>query len=177
MPAGPPARKRPSRSPEDDYREKARHEARRVARRLKQAGHPAPPGDPASGVVIVVSQPVGPRLLNALQRSLEAVNLPDAYATWSSTGLLLEEILALQPSVLAAIGPEAARSVDSLNYPLSQRSFSEAATGEFFSWTASTAGLSLPALAPALDDERAKKSFWRAFLTLRQLPTPDPRNP
>lgn len=169
MSTGHPARKRPPRSPQDDYRQKTRHEARHVAQLLKEAGHPEPLGDPTSGLLIVVSQPIGPRLVDALERSLEAVNLPEAYVTWSSTSLLREEILSLQPSTLVSVGPEAARDIDSLDYPLARDSFSEAAVGEFFSWTGSTSGLALPALAPALDDERAKKSFWHAFLALQRL--------
>lgn len=160
------------RSPEDDYRKKAAGEALGIARRLKTAGHPAPLGDPASGIVILVDQPVGPRLLGALQRSLEVVSLSESYVTWSSTGLLLEEILAIQPSVLVSIGPGADLEIDALDYPLSRSSFSDAPHGAWFSWTSSTVGLSLPALAPALDDEEAKRIFWRTFLTLQKLPTP-----
>jgi hypothetical protein len=159
------------RNPEDDYRKKAAREAAGVARRLTRAGHPAPLGDPASGLLIVVEQPIGPRLLEALQRSLEAVKLPDAYVTWASTGLLLEGILSLQPSVLISIGPGAAREVDSLDYPLVRNPFSDVLHGTWFSWTSSVSGLSLPALAPALEDDEAKRIFWRAFLTLQNLPT------
>ena len=157
------------RSPEHDYSKKVAQEAQGIARRLKRAGHPAPLGDPASGILIVVDQPVGPRVLNAVQRSLETVKISDAYVSWASTGLLLEEILSLQPSALISVGPGAARDIDSLNYPLSKSFFSDATYGVWFSWTSNVHGLSLPALAPALDDERAKKSFWRAFLALRKL--------
>lgn len=165
-----PANKPAVRSPGDDYRKKAIQEATGIARRLKQAGHPAPLGDPASGLVVVVDQPVGPRLVEALQRSLEAVKLPDSYVTWSSTGLLLEEILCLQPSVLVSIGPGSGQDIDALNYPLSQNSFSEATPGVWFPWTKSVSGLSLPGLAPALEDDAAKKTFWRAFLALQKPP-------
>ncbi|MGB3632677.1 MAG: hypothetical protein WA982_01410 [Rubrobacteraceae bacterium] len=158
------------RSPEDDYRKKAAREALGIARRLKQAGHPTPLGDPASGIVIVVDQPVGPRLIEALQKSLETIKLSESYVTWSSTGVLLEEILSLQPSALISIGHEADHEIDGLDYPLSRSSFSDAVHGAWFPWTSSVAGLSLPALAPALDDEGAKKIFWRAFLTLQKLP-------
>lgn len=158
------------RSPEDDYRKKAAQEATGIARRLKNAGHPAPPGDPASGLVVVVEQPIGPRLLKALERSLETVKLPNAYVTWASTGLLMEEILSLQPSVLVSIGPGAAREIDALNYSLARNVFSDAPHGAWFTWTSSVSGLALPALAPALEDEGAKRTFWRAFLTLQKLP-------
>ena len=160
------------RSPVGDYHKKVTQEALGMARRLKQAGHPTPLGDPTSGVMVVVDQPIGPRVLDALRVSLETVKLLDAYVTWTSTGLLLEEVLSLQPSVLVSLGPEAARELDALNYSLSQNSFSDATQGAWFSWTSSAYGLSLPALAPALDDEGAKRTFWRAFLALREFPTP-----
>lgn len=119
--------------------------------------------------MIVVDSPAGPRVVDALRRSLDSVGLPEAYVLWTSTGLLMEAFLSAEPSVLAAVGPEAAREIDSLDYPLARRPFSEATEGEWFSWTAGAAGLRLPPLAPALDDERAKRRFWRAFLALREL--------
>ncbi len=152
-----------------EHRAKTTEEAARIARRLKKAGHPAPLGDPASGVMLVVESLAGPHVVDALRRSLNSVGLHEAYVFWSSTGLLLEALLAAEPSVLAAIGPEAVREIDDLGYPLARRSFSESAEGEWFSWTAGAAGLRLPPLAPALDDEAAKRRFWRAFLALREL--------
>jgi hypothetical protein len=142
---------------------------------MKQSGHPAPLGDPASGVVLVVEQPVGPRTLQALQRSLETIELQEAYVTYASTGLLAQEILATDPHALVAVGPGAAREIDALDHPLAQRSFAEAGVGSWFPWTKGTAGLGLPPLNPALDDEGAKRRFWRAFLALRDLiPAPRP---
>lgn len=162
------------RSPASDYRKKLSQEAGAIARRLKKAGHDAPLGDPASGIVIVVEQPVGPRIISALQRSLETIGLHEAYVTWTSTGLLKEELLSLQPPALVSLGPEASHEIDALDYPLARNSFSDATPGVWFSWTSSAAGLSLPALAPALSDPDAKKSFWRAFLALRRIAPPAP---
>ncbi len=161
------------RSAAGEHRAKTAEETARIARRLKKAGHPTPLGDPASGVMLVVESPVGPRVLDALSRSLDSVGLREAHVFWSSTGLLLEALVAAEPSALAAVGPDAARELDALELPLSRRPFSEAAEGEWFSWTAGTAGLLLPPLAPALDDEAAKKRFWRAFLALRDLSSAD----
>lgn len=155
--------------PVGDYRGKVARETSRLARLVREAGHPEPLGDPNSGIVIVVEQPVGPRLLEALSASLAAVGLPEAYVTWTGTGLLTEEILVTEPAALVAIGAGAAREIDSLDYPLARHSFSEAVEGTWFSWTRGTTGLSLPPLAPALGDEAAKRSFWRAFLALRDL--------
>ncbi len=131
-----------------------------------------PLGDASSGIMLVVEQPLGPRLLNAVERSLVSISLPDAYVSWSSTGLLMQEILAVQPSVLVAVGPGAARDLDALEYPLSRNSFANATVGTWFSWTRSVAGMQLPALAPALENEKAKKCFWRNFLALRVLAAP-----
>jgi len=153
-----------------DYRAKTAYEISLVARRMKESGHPAPLGDPNSGVVVVVEQPVGPRILQALGRSLQTVGLQDAYVTYASTGLLAQELLAAEPHALVAVGPGAAREIDALDHPLAQTAFSEAERGAWFAWTKGTAGLSLPALAPALDDERGKRRFWQAFQALRDLP-------
>jgi len=119
--------------------------------------------------MLVLEQPVGPRPLEALKRSLHAVGLPDAYVTYESTGLLAREILATQPQVLVAIGPGAARDIDAIDYPLVRQPFSDAQPGVWFPWTKGTAGLALPAIAPALGDHATKRRFWRAFLSLKAL--------
>ena len=166
---------RPPRDAASDSRAKAAHEISSLSRLMKEAGHPAPLGDPASGVVLVVEQPVGPRTLQALQASLKTIELEEAYVTYASTGLLAQEILATDPHALAALGPGAVREIDAIDNPLVRRPFSEAEIGVWFAWTKGTAGLSLPALNPALDDEGVKRRFWRAFLALRDLaPAPRP---
>ena len=173
-----PARRRDSpRDPASEYRAKTAHELSQLSRLIKSSGNPAPLGDPASGIVLVVEQPVGPRALQALERSLRAVGLPDTYVTYASTGLLAREILAAEPHALVAIGPGAARDIDASEYPLARASFSTAEPGVWFAWTKGTAGLSLPALTPALDDEAAKRRFWHAFLALRDVAPDPPDNP
>lgn len=155
-------------TPAKDYAAKTSHEVSRLASRRKQSA-PKPFGDPLSGTVLVVepSATEAVRIVDALRRSLTAVKLDRAYVTWSP--LSLEEVLALEPNVLVAVGPGAARSIDSLKYPLAKATFSASPEGSWFSWTGGTAGLKLPALGPALDDADAKRRFWRAFLTLRVL--------
>lgn len=155
-----------------EYRAKTNHEALRISRSLKKLGHPAPMGDPASGLMLVVEPPAGPRILDAVSRSLESLSLSSAYVTFSVEHALMEQILMAEPSVLAAIGPDAVRGIDALDYPLARSSFSEAEEGVPFAWTRGTVGLVIPPLAPALDDEHAKRRFWRGFLTLRDLAGP-----
>ena len=152
-----------------DYTRKTAYEISRLSTRIKQGGHPAPLGDPTSGVVLVLEQPFGPSTLEALQLSLQAVGLQQAYVTHESTGLLAQEIQTTPPLVLVAIGAGAARDIDAIDYPLVRQPFSEAEPGAWFPWTKGTIGLLTPALAPALDDDAAKRRFWLAFLTLRDL--------
>jgi hypothetical protein len=152
-----------------DYGEKTAYEISRLSREMKDLGYPAPVGNPASGVMLVLEQPVGPRPLEALRRSLHAVGLPEAYVTYESTGLLAREILATQPQALVAVGPRAAHDIDAIDYPLARQSFSDAKPGIWFNWTKGTAGLTLPAIAPALRDEATKRRFWHAFLALKAI--------
>lgn len=154
-----------------EYAVKTSHEVSGLARRREHTA-PEPFGDPLSGIVLVAEPPAveAGRTVDALRRSLAAVKLDLAYVTWAPPSL--EEILALEPTVLVAVGPAAARSIDTLHYPLAKTIFSEAPEGSWFVWTEGTAGLKLPALDPALDDAGAKRRFWRAFLALRVL-SPD----
>jgi hypothetical protein len=166
-----PAPERPHR-PRDaagDYREKTAYEISRLSKQMKEDGHPAPLGDPTSGLMLVVEQPLGPRVLEALKRSLHVVGLPKAYVTYGSTGLLAQEIPATQPQALVAIGPGAVRDIDGLDHPLVKQPFSNAEPGAWFPWTKGTSGLVLPSIAPALSDERTKRRFWQAFLALKDL--------
>lgn len=159
----------------DEYRAKIARELSAISREMKRSGNPEPLGDPLSGVVILLSQPVGPRALDAISRSLAAIEL-EAYVTYSETKLLERELLLTEPRVLAAVGPEAAAEIDALEHPLASNPFSEAKTGTPFAWKKNTTGLLLPPLAPALDDEEEKRRFWQAFLALRALGKPTTKN-
>ena len=152
-----------------DYTRKTAYEATRLSNRMKQEGHPAPLGDPTSGIVLVLEVPFGPRTIEALKLSLQALRLQRAYVTYESTGLLAQQIQTTEPGVLVAIGAGAARDIDAIDYPLVRQPFSEAEPGVWFPWTKGTKGLLTPALAPALEDDAAKRRFWLAFLTLRDL--------
>lgn len=157
----------------DEYTAKISHEAEAASRRAGRPDIPYPSGDPLSGIVLVAepapSTAGSARLADALRRSLSAVGLEGAYVTWSSAGSLLEELLSLEPTVLVAVGPGAARTVDDANYALVRTRFRDAPEGAWFPWTKGTTGLLLPDLAPALEDPEAKRRFWRIFLALRDL--------
>ena len=158
-----------------DYEAKISHEATRLACR-EHTRFLQPFGDPLSGVVLVAEradEAASAPLADALRRSLAAVRLDAAYVTWCPP-VLLEEILSLEPCALVAVGPDVACAIDSLNYPLAKTGFSEASEGTWFAWTKGTSGLRLPALAPALGDDDAKRRFWRAFLALRVLAPKEP---
>ena len=163
-----PADRKP-RDAAGDYTRKTEYEVSRLSGHMKKEGHPAPLGDPTSGIVLVLEQPFGPRALQALKLSLQAVGLQEAYITYQSTGLLAQEIQATEPHVLVAIGAGAARDIDAIDYPLVRQPFSTAEPGVWFPWTKGTAGLLVPALTPALKDDAAKRRFWRAFLALSDI--------
>lgn len=153
---------------EEHHRALAEYRAKmdRELPRTSEAGLPV--GSADSGILLVLESPQAPAVLEALSRSLESVGHPDARAVpeeWA----LLEEILSAAPAAIVAVGPGAARALDGLEYPLARARFSEAPPGEWFSWSKGSRGLALPALAPALADEEAKRRFWRAFLALRAL--------
>ena len=153
-----------------DYGAKTSREAARLAYRATRTG-PEPFGDPLTGILLIAepaAEAANAGVVDALRRSLAAVKLDGAYVTWPHSDLL-EEILSLEPGALVAVGTAAARAIDSLDYPLARTSFSESPVGSWFAWTKGTSGLRLPALAPALEDDAAKRRFWRAFLAIRAL--------
>ncbi|WP_047864284.1 uracil-DNA glycosylase family protein [Rubrobacter aplysinae] len=149
----------------EDHRAKV---SRELDPRESGGGEGVPAGEPGTGVLVVLEPPEIPAVLDALHRSLESVGHSRARVV-PADERLGEEILSGGPSVIAAIGPRAARALDDLEYPLAHARFSEQREGEWFVWSKGVRGLSLPALAPALEDEEAKRGFWRAFLTLRAL--------
>lgn len=147
-------------------------EVTRISHLIEAQGHPAPLGNPSSGIVVVVEQPVGPRILEALKLSLGVVGLTNAYVTYASTGLLNEELQAINPRAIIAVGDGGARDIDATDYTNTRQPFSEAEPGAWFPCKEKTSGLFLPSLAPALNDEAAKRRFWKAFLSLKSLTSP-----
>lgn len=145
----------------EDYRAKAERE-------LETGRDGVPMGDSDSGVLLVLEPPESAAVLDALRRSLDNVGHPRARVV-PADERLLPEILSGCPAAIVAVGPGAARALDGLEYPLARARFSDAREGEWFVWSRGAHGLALPALAPALEDEEAKREFWRAFLALRAL--------
>ncbi len=66
-----------------DYRDKTAHEISRISRRMRGKGHPIPPGDPTSGVVLVVEQPVGSRVPEAPGAEPTGRGAPEVYLTYA----------------------------------------------------------------------------------------------
>lgn len=156
----------------EDYRAKMARELSPTRDGRRAGSEDVPPvGDPDSGILLVLEPPETPAVLDALRRSLESVGHPRARVV-PADGRLLEEILSAGPAAIVAVGPDGARALDGLEYPLAHARFSGGREGVWFVWSKGARGLVLPALAPALEDEEEKRSFWRAFLTLRALETP-----
>lgn len=149
----------------EDYRAKI---SRELAPSRGVAENDLPSGEPDSGLLLVLEKPRPAAVLDALRLSLESVGHPDTRVVPAEGGLV-QEILSAGPAAIAAVGPGAARALDGMEYPLARARFSEARQGEWFAWSKGIRGLALPALAPALEDEEAKRNFWRAFLVLRAL--------
>ena len=124
MPKSAPGKK-PPRPAASDYEGKVSREAAKAARRADLSGAPRPFGDPLSGIVLVAQPPAAAAATDALRRSLAAVGLDGARVVWPAPDLL-ETLLSLEPSVLVAVGPEAARALDASGYPLAKGSFSNA---------------------------------------------------
>ena len=144
----------------EDYRAK-------IAREIP-ARDELPRGEADSGVMVVLEPPHTPAVLDALARSLESVGHPRALVVGADERLA-RRMLSAAPAAVVAVGPEAARRVDETEYPLARVRFSESPVGEWFVWSKGVRGLALPPLAPALEDEEAKRGFWRAVLALRGL--------
>jgi uracil-DNA glycosylase len=68
------------------------------------------------------------------------------------------------PKLVVVMGPEALATLSELEIPL-QREIAPV-TGEIQSLTPSIDALYVPNIDEALDDEAAKRAFWRAFRVL-----------
>jgi uracil-DNA glycosylase len=79
---------------------------------------------------------------------------------------LVEEIAIVQPKIIVVMGPETLAIVNELDVPLSQEL--SPAAGELQRFTPSIEALYVPNIDEALDEEDAKREFWKAFRVLGQ---------
>ena len=79
-------------------------------------------------------------------------------------GRVLEELAIVQPRIVVVMGEEALAELNALGVPLAAHV--EPRLGEVQKLTPSCDALYVPDIDAALDDEAAKRSFWRSFRTL-----------
>jgi uracil-DNA glycosylase family 4 len=77
---------------------------------------------------------------------------------------LVEEIAIVQPKIVVVMGPDALDTLNELALPLGREV--EARPGEIQTLTPSIEALYTPNIDEALDEETAKREFWRAFRVL-----------
>jgi uracil-DNA glycosylase len=77
---------------------------------------------------------------------------------------VLEELAVVQPRIVVIMGEEALAELNGLGVPLAAEV--EARPGEIQKLTASCDVLYVPDIDRALDEEGAKRAFWRAFRAL-----------
>jgi uracil-DNA glycosylase family 4 len=77
---------------------------------------------------------------------------------------VLDELAIVQPRVVVVMGKEALDELNALGVPLAREL--EPDPGRMQRLTPSCEALFVPDIDRALDDERAKREFWRAFRSL-----------
>jgi len=77
---------------------------------------------------------------------------------------VLEELAIVSPRIVVVMGDEARTELNELSVPLGREL--EPLMGEIQTLTPSCDALVVPDIDAALDEEDAKRSFWRAFRTL-----------
>jgi uracil-DNA glycosylase family 4 len=91
--------------------------------------------------------------------------VPDpALADPACVARLVEELAIVAPKIVVVMGPEALSTLNELGIPL-QREVAPT-LGEIQPLTPSVDALYVPNIDEALDDETAKRAFWRAFRVL-----------
>ena len=79
---------------------------------------------------------------------------------------LIEEIAIVQPKINVVMGPDPLAVVNELDVPLSRELL--ASPGELQRFTPSIEALYVPNIDDALDEEDAKREFWKSFRVLGQ---------
>jgi len=81
-------------------------------------------------------------------------------------GRLVEELAIVQPKIVVVMGPETLAVVNELDVPLSRPL--SASAGVLQRFTPSIEAVYVPNIDEALDEEDAKREFWKAFRVLGQ---------
>ncbi len=89
-----------------------------------------------------------------------------AMADPGCVGRLIEELAIVAPKILVVMGEDALAVINELGVPLSREL--RAVPGELAQFTPATEALFVPNIDDALDEESAKREFWRAFRVLGQ---------
>jgi len=93
--------------------------------------------------------------------------VPDpAMADPGCVARLIEEVAIVQPKIIVVMGPETLAVVNELDVPLAREL--SASPGELQRFTPSIEALYVPNIDEALDEEDAKREFWKAFRVLGQ---------
>jgi uracil-DNA glycosylase family 4 len=91
--------------------------------------------------------------------------LPDpSMADPACVARVVEELAIVQPKIVVVMGEDALAVVNDLDVPLAREV--EPESGRLQRLTPSIDALYVPNIDDALDEEGAKRSFWRAFQTL-----------
>jgi uracil-DNA glycosylase len=94
----------------------------------------------------------------------EGVTLQSELSAPECRARVLDELAVVQPRMLVAMGEEALEELNGLGVPLGREL--EYTPGEIQRLTPSCDALVVPDIDASLDDERAKREFWRAFRSL-----------
>ena len=89
---------------------------------------------------------------------------PESGPDLDCLGKVATEIDIVQPRILVVMGDRALEAVNNLDYPLSRTV--EPASGEIQAFTPACDALFAPDIDDSLDEESAKRDFWRAFRVL-----------
>jgi uracil-DNA glycosylase len=77
---------------------------------------------------------------------------------------VLDELAIVQPRIVVVMGAEALEELNGLGVPLARELHDD--DGEIQRLTPACDALYVPDIDRSLDDERAKREFWRAFRSL-----------
>jgi len=86
------------------------------------------------------------------------------YAADECVGRLVEEIAIVGPRIVVVMGPAALKALGEVDVPLARKL--EPRIGELQKFTPTIDALYVPDIDGALDEEKAKRAFWKSFRVL-----------